>query len=126
MTRPQRQTPPPVTPTATIGPATEARIRAAFAGTAIISAIAACGILGCSPKTLTRLVDLGAIRAVRKGGGDRRGYTEGDIRAYLTESAAPCPSTNPQKARISNTTFNSKVVAFTDLQASKRAAPPKR
>lgn len=72
-----------------IGPTTEARIAAAFASAAVIGGEAAATLLGFSLKTLNELADAGAIRAVRKGGGKTRGYTEGDIRAYLTESAAP-------------------------------------
>ncbi len=110
----------------TIGPVTEARIQAAFAEACVITAEAACGLIGCDPRTLREMTDAGIIRAVRKGAGKTRGYTEGDIRAYLTESAAPCPSTSPPRARTSSTTFNKKVVDFTARRASKRAGQLKK
>lgn len=79
-----------------IGPVTEARIQAAFAEAAVIGGEAAAALIGCSPKTLNELADAGAIRAVRKGGGSSRGYTEGDIRLYLTQSAAPSRGPRPR------------------------------
>ena len=109
-----------------IGPVTEARIQAAFAEAAVITAAAACKVIGCDPRTLREMTDAGIIRAVRLGAGKTRGYTEGDIRAYLTESAGPCPSTSQPRAPSSNTTSRSAVVDFTALRASKRAAPPKK
>lgn len=108
-----------------IGPATEARLQAAFATACVITLKAASAVIGWSPKTLREATDAGIIRAVRVGAGNTRGYTEGDIRAYLTESAGPCPSTSPQKAPSSNTTSRSKVVDFTARRALKRAARPK-
>ena len=75
-----------------IGPATEARILAAFAGSCVLTAKAAAALIGIDVKTLDVLADQGVIRAVRRGSSAVRGYTEGDIRAYLTESAAPCRS----------------------------------
>lgn len=110
----------------TIGPITEGRIRAAFADACIITAEAAAGLIGCDVKTLREMTDAGIIRAVRKGAGKTRGYTEGDIRAYLTESAAPCPSISQPRAPTSNTTSRSKVVDFTVRRALKRAARPKK
>lgn len=104
-----------------IGPATETRILCAFAEACVITAEAAAALIGCDVKTLREMTDAGIIRAVRKGAGKTRGYTEGDIRAYLTESALPCPSTNPPRARTSSTTSNSRVVDFTARRASKRA-----
>lgn len=109
-----------------IGPVTEARIQSAFAQAAVITAAAACKVIGCDPKTLREMTDAGIIRAVRVGAGKTRGYTEGDIRAYLTESDAPCPSISQPRARTSNTTSRSKVVDFTARRALKRAARPKK
>lgn len=109
-----------------IGPATEVRILAAFADAAVITTKAAARLLGMDPKTLDAIADAGFIRCVRRGGGDTRGYTEGDIRAYLTESAAPCRSTNPKPAPISISTSSSKVADFTALRALRRNGPPKR
>ena len=106
MALPAHQTPSP------IGPTTEARIVAAFAHAAVIGGGAAADLIGCDPKTLNELADLGAIRAVRKGGGRRRGYTEGDIRAYLTDSAGPCRDSIP-KPRATGGPPRAKVVPFT-------------
>jgi len=119
MTAPQRASP-------TIGPATEALIQAAFASSCTITANAAAQVLGFDVKTLRNMTDEGLIRAVPRGTAGVRAYTEGDIRAFLTESAAPCPSIAPRKARTGSTTSNKKVVDFTDRRASKRAAQPKR
>lgn len=96
----------------TIGPTTEARIAEAFTQAAVIGGEAAASLIGCDPKTLNELADIGAIRAVRKGGGKRRGYTEGDIRAYLTESAGPCRDSIP-KSRATGGPARAKVVPFT-------------
>jgi hypothetical protein len=109
-----------------IGPVTEARIQSAFAEAAVITLAAACQVIGCDPKTLREMADAGIIRVVRIGAGKTRGYTEGDIRAYLTESAAPCPSTSQPRVPSSNTTSRSKVVDFTARRALKRAARPKK
>ena len=109
----------------TIGPVTEARICAAFAEACIITADATAALIGCDVKTLREMTDAGFIRAVRKGAGKTRGYTEGDIRAYLTESAAPCPSTNPRRAATGPTTSNTRVVAFTARRGSKDDARPR-
>jgi hypothetical protein len=109
-----------------IGPVTEARILAAFADRAVLTIKDAAQLLGMDPKTLDAITEVGAIRAVRRGGGETRGYTEGDIRAYLTESAAPCRSTNPKPAPISTTTSRSVVLDFTARRALKRSAQLKR
>ncbi len=110
----------------TIGPATETRILCAFAEACVITADAAAALIGCDVKTLREMTDAGIVRAVRKGAGKTRGYTEGDIRAYLTEGVAPCPSIDPPRARTSNMTSRSKVVDFTARRASKRAERPKK
>ena len=110
----------------TIGPVTEVRICAAFAEACIITADAAAALIGCDVKTLREMTDAGFIRAVRKGAGKTRGYTEGDIRAYLTESAGPCPSISQPRAPTSNSTSRSKVVDFTVRRALKRGGLPKK
>ena len=110
--------------TPTIGPATEALIMAAFSESCLLTAKATARLLGMDVKTLDALADDGVIRSVRRG--NLRAYTEGDIRAYLTESPTPCPSTNPPRVRTSNTTSRSKVVDFTARRASKRAGRPKK
>ena len=126
MTRAVAAEGPPSVPSAALGPAIEARIQAAFAEGCLITATATANLIGCDPKTLRAMTDGGMIRAVRIGLGKTRRYTEGDIRAYLTESAAPCPSTSPRRAPTSNTTSRSKVVDFTARRALKRAARPKK
>lgn len=81
---------------ATLGAATEARVLAAFAAKALLTAGEACALLGVDCKSLRALTDAGVIRAVRRGGGGHRAYTEGDIRAFLTESAAPARDPRPR------------------------------
>lgn len=87
-----------------IGPATEARILAAFADKALLTGEEVCALLGIDAKSLRALANDGAIRAVRRGGGGHRAYTEGDIRAFLTDSAAPVrdprPKTNHQGGKV--------------------------
>ncbi|ADK99416.1 helix-turn-helix domain-containing protein [Brevundimonas subvibrioides] len=78
-----------------IGPATEARLLSLFASAALATAEATAAFLGIDVKSLRALTDAGLIRAVRRGGGGHRAYTEGDIRAYLTESAAPVREARP-------------------------------
>ncbi|GLK49517.1 hypothetical protein GCM10017620_24900 [Brevundimonas intermedia] len=78
--------------TALIGPATERRIQMAFADTCLLTAGATAKLLGIDEKSLRALADEGVIRAVRKGGGRSRAFTEGDVRAYLTQGAAPTRS----------------------------------
>lgn len=79
-----------------IGPATEARIMAAFAEKAMLTAEETAGLLGNDVKSLRALTDAGIIRAVRRGGGGHRAYTEGDIRSYLTESVGPIREVKPK------------------------------
>lgn len=100
-----------------IGPVTEARIQAAFAKAAVIGGEAASRVIGCSPKTLNELADAGAIRAVRKGGGKSRAYTEGDIRWYLQHSAGPCRETEP-KPRATGGQHGRKVIPFSQRKTS--------
>lgn len=109
----------PAAPPNPIGPTTEARIAEAFAKAAVIGGEAACALIGCSLKTLNELADAGAIRAVRKGGGKTRGYTEGDIRWYLQQSAAPCRETEP-KPRATGGQHGRKVVPFSQRKTSAR------
>ncbi|WP_271145387.1 helix-turn-helix domain-containing protein [Brevundimonas sp. NIBR10] len=111
---------------APIGAATEARILAAFKDTCLLSAEATARLLGIDVRSLRALNDDGLIRAVRRGRRETRAYTEGDIRAYLTQSAAPCPSTNPPRAPTSNMTSRSGVADFMARRALKRAARPKK
>lgn len=99
-----------------IGPTTEARIATAFAKAAVIGGEAACALIGCSLKTLNELADAGAIRAVRKGGGKTRGYTEGDIRAYLTQSAGPERQPAPKVPGRTET----KVLPFSQRKKARR------
>jgi|GEM_PF-954457 len=93
---------------APIGPATEARILAAFAHTALLSAEATGDLLGMDAKSVRAITDAGALRAVRRGGGSTRAYTEGDIRYYLTESAGPVREAKVTAPRPAS----SKVVPF--------------
>ncbi|MDY6922790.1 MAG: hypothetical protein SWI22_02375 [Pseudomonadota bacterium] len=102
-----------------IGPVTEARIADAFARSCTITAKAAADLIGCDVKTLATMTDDGVIRAVRKGARSSFAYTEGDIRAYLTESAAPCRSISQPRAASTPTISNTRVVDFTALRASK-------
>ena len=95
-----------------IGAATEARVCAAFADTALLTAEAACALLGIDTKSLRALTNDGVIRAVRRGGGGHRAYTEGDIRAFLTESAAPVRDPRPTTTRARQS-----VVPFTQRKA---------
>ncbi|MGQ2989488.1 MAG: helix-turn-helix domain-containing protein [Brevundimonas sp.] len=95
---------------------------AAFANACVLTAEATAALLGLSPKTLTALTNDGAIRAVPRG--KTRGYIEVDIRAYLTESAAPCRSTSRKRAPTGPTTSRSVVVGFMDRRALKRKERP--
>ena len=116
--------PRPIPPPA-LGPATEARIMAAFGDACMITAKATADLLGVDEKTLGAMTDALVIRAVRVG--KLRRYTEADIRHYLIEGpAAPCRSTNRSKAASSSTTSGGRVVAFTARRVSKPGAKPKR
>ena len=100
----------------TIGPATERRIQMAFADTCLLTASATAKLLGIDEKSLRALADQGVIRAVRKGGGRSRAFTEGDVRAYLTEGSAP---SRGKKTRATGTS-QVKVVPFTQRKATAR------
>ena len=82
-------------------------------------------LIGVDEKTLAALSERRVIRFVPRG--KLRGYTERDLRAYLTEEhEAPCPSTSPLRAASGNTTSSLKVGAFTARRGKLRDAPPKR
>lgn len=100
----------------TIGPATERRIQMAFAETCLLTCGATAKLLGVDEKSLRALADEGVIRAVRRGGGRNRAFTEGDIRAYLTEGSAP--SREPKAKATGNSQL--KVVPFTQRKATTR------
>ncbi|HWW12245.1 MAG TPA: hypothetical protein VN018_06995, partial [Brevundimonas sp.] len=70
-----------------------------------------------SPKTLNELAEAGAIRAVRKGGGKSRGYTEGDIRWYLQQSSGPCRESEP-KPRATGDQRGRKIIPFSQRKSS--------
>jgi excisionase family DNA binding protein len=107
-----------MTAPAPIGPTTDARISAAFANGCTITAQAAAALLGFDVKTLREMTDAGLIRAVRVGTGSWRAYTEGDIRAYLMEGAAPATTaTSKPPVRTWSSTVN--VVPFTDRRRRK-------
>ena len=95
-------------PAAPLGAATEARLLAAFADKAVLSSGETCAFLGIDTKSLRALTNDGVIRAVRRGGGGHRAYTEGDIRAFLTESAAPVRDPRPRSSHTAHA-----VVPFT-------------
>ena len=80
----------------TLGEATAARIRMAFADTSLLTAKAAARLLGVDEGTLRLMAEKGVIRSVRRGAGAIRAYTEGDIVAYLTESAVPVREEKPR------------------------------
>jgi hypothetical protein len=109
-----------------LGPITEARIAAAFADCCVLTAEKTAELIGLDVRTLREMTDASIIRAVRRGAGKTRAYTEGDIRAYLTESAAPCRSTKRPRAPTGSTTSRSNVVGFTARLASEANAPRKR
>lgn len=75
-----------------LGPTTEARFNAAFATRAVVDKAVAAGLIGVDVKTLDAL----PIRSVPKGA-KHRGYTERDLRAYLTEGPEqPCEPPEPK------------------------------
>lgn len=102
----------------TIGPATEARLQMAFADTLLLTAKATAKLLGLDQGTLRNMADQGVITSVRRGAGSTRAYTEGDIRLYLTQGAAPVPKeTKPVIAQPGAR----KVVSFSEMRRKKRA-----
>lgn len=100
-----------------IGPATEARLQMAFAETCLLTCQSTARLLGLDEKSLRALTDGGIIRAVRRGGGRTRAYTEGDIRAYLTQGSGPDRA--EPKPRASQP-VPKKVVSFTEMRRAKR------
>lgn len=108
-----------------LGPTTERRFAEAFADSATIPAVRAARLIGVDEKTLAALSERQVIRSVPRG--SRRGYTERDLRAYLTEEhATPCPSTSRKTAASGSSISSLKVVGFTDRRDRLRDAPPKR
>lgn len=97
-----------------LGPATEARIMAAFADRCILTSEATADLIGMDTDTLNDLADEGVIRAVRRG--KRRAYTEGDIRAYLTDSA---PAERAERKPRETVPAAGRVVLFTDILAAR-------
>ena len=89
----------------------------AFADTCLLTCGATAKLLGIDEGSLRALTDDGVIRAVRRGGGRTRAYTEGDIRAYLTQGGAPA---RQEKARATGEA-QLKVVPF-----SQRKLPARR
>jgi hypothetical protein len=102
--------------TATIGPATERRIQMAFADTCLLTCQATARLLGMDEKSLRALTEDGVIRAVRRGAGRNRAYTEGDIRSYLTESAAPIRQERP---KVNAGTGQLRVVPFSQRKKTR-------
>lgn len=98
-----------------LGPATEARILAAFADRCILTAEATADLIGMDTDTLSELADEGVIRAVRRG--KRRAYTEGDIRAYLTDSA---PAERAARRKRETVPAAGKVLLFSERTAAGR------
>lgn len=102
----------------TIGPATARRIEMAFAAAdaCVLTCKATARLIGVDEKSLRALTDAGAIRAVRRGGGATRAYTEQDIVDYLTQGAAPARAA---KARATGN-GQAKVVPFTQRKTGAR------
>jgi hypothetical protein len=75
--------------------------------------------LGCSIKTLDGHVASGALRYVALGHGrkrPRRMFTDADLDAFINNQSrrdAPCPSSPSRARRISTSTSESVVIAFT-------------
>lgn len=100
----------------TIGPATEARLRIAFADTLLLTAKATARLLGMDEGTLRAMAEAGYITCVRRGAGSIRAYREGDIRMYLTQGDAPARKEKPRATvHVSN-----KVVPFSQRKRGGR------
>lgn len=99
-----------------LGPATEARIREAFAKACVITEKACAAVIGIDVQTLSSMNAAGVIRAVRRG--NLPGYTEADIRAYLTESPGPCRS-EPQKIGRRPVRQSNNIIPFTERMRRK-------
>lgn len=102
----------------TIGPATARRIEMAFtaADACVLTCKATARLIGVDEKSLRALTDTGAIRAVRRGAGATRAYTEQDIVEYLTQSAAPL---REAKARATGNSV-SRVIPFSQRKTTTR------
>lgn len=99
-----------------LGPATEALLAEYFADSVTITAQRAAKLLGLDEKVLRAMTDEGVIRAVRRG--ERRGYAERDVRAYLLEGTAE-PCRQEEKERAKSTPGRGKVVRLSEIMASK-------
>lgn len=106
-------------------PATEARIRDAFAKSAKISHLAAAQLLGYDWSTLRAIGDAGQILyGLQK---TRRIYTEGAIRDHLAglekcrEAANSAGSGKMPAHRTGKSTSNSPVIDFAAAHAQRRA-----
>lgn len=97
--------------------ATEERLRIAFAHGGVITAKMAALVLGCDVKTLRKMTNAGLIGS--RAFGERRAYSELDIRSYLERTswpstAEPVPSMVKKSRRDGGTTISkSEVIAFT-------------
>lgn len=99
---------------------------AAFSSACVLTCERTAELLGLDVRTLREMTDAAVIRAVRRGSGKTRAYTEGDIRAYLMESESPpCQSTSRKKGASGNTTSGTRVIDFTARRDRKRGATPK-
>lgn len=101
-----------------LGAATEALLREAFAGRALLTAQEAAKILGMDPSTLAQATATGVISSTPISARSRR-YSERDLRLFLTSdpvqgSPQQRPATLVSKAWTGPT--------FTEVLAAKRAA----
>ena len=110
----------PDAPSGYLGPVTEARFAEAFSKGAVITAKAACALLGLDPRTLSDLSDDLVIRAVRKG--TVRGYVEPDLRAYVLESQCPPRRDRQTPSKPANASRGAKVVPFSAILAKETPA----
>ena len=114
-----------MTITIDLGRTTEARFAAAFARSAIITAMAAADLIGLDEKTLAALSDRQIIRSVPRG--KLRAYTERDLRSYLVEGPpAECRSTSHPRAASTTSTSNIVAGDFMARRAAKLSGKPKR
>lgn len=96
----------------TLGPVTEERLRAAFADKAVVGRGVVCDLLGLDPKTVDTLTDARVLGSIPKGA-KQRGYTERNLREYLTRP--PDPESRPQpKPRARSAPANVRHVNFSE------------
>lgn len=100
-----------------LGPVTEARFADVFGKGATATAVAAAGLLGIDPETLTAMTDQGIVRAVRKG--KLRSWTEADLRNYLMMADAPKRRREPDPPTTGSTGVG-KVVPFSKRKSARR------